>query len=176
MKKKALLFAGAVMILLQICCYFGLSPMEPKFYVNISKSQPLGLYRVVSVKPDSLHDGDLVIMQVPDNMKSLVAERNWLPKDYTLLKTVYALPGESYSITDQEITVNEQYVGRVLDKDSSGRPLPILRGSFIVQPGNFLPLATRVINSFDGRYFGEIPTNLVVAKVVPFILFPEGIL
>lgn len=112
-------------------------------------------------------------MKVPEDMKQYCYERGWMKKNEPLLKTVYALPGESYQITDNEIFVNNVKVGQVSKTDLKGLPLPQKKGEYIIAPGNFLPLATDKENSFDGRYFGDVSTELIISKVIPILLIPE---
>lgn len=172
-RRKLPLAIGGLLLLLILLTSTSFFPNRSIFYLNLTGSEPIGIYRVVP--PDTLQDGDMVVMHVPEPMHSYVYGRGWLPKGQSILKTVYAVPGETYSISDTEILVKGNYVGPIFAADRKGLPLPILRGSFIVQEDHFLPIASRMPNSFDGRYFGEVSTQLIIAKVVPLLLFPEGL-
>lgn len=141
-------------------------------YWNHTASEPIGLYLAVE---DVIQTGDKVIMRVPNDMKSYCYERGWMKENEMMLKTAYALAGETYQITDTEIFVNQKKVGEVAKTDLKGLPLPQRKGEYVIAPGNFLPLATHQSNSFDGRYYGDVPTDLIVTKVVPIILIPEGL-
>ena len=110
-------------------------------------------------------------MQVPVQARPYVYGRGWLPNGGLLLKNLQALPGDLVSITNDRIMINQQYYGPVFSKDSQGRPLPELRGLFRIQPGYFLPLATAVPDSFDGRYFGPVPLWLIMGEAKPVLLF-----
>src|SRR6266568_2136708 len=71
----------------------------PLIWINLSESEPLGLYQVQMFNGDLSH-GDLVIMNVPSGFERYVYDRGWLPKGWPLLKNVAALPGETYCINN----------------------------------------------------------------------------
>ena len=146
-------------------------PLNKVFYINTSKSEPLGLY---VVNNSNIKKGDLVILKVPENAKEYIYGREWLKQGKPLLKEIYALPGDSYEITDNYIKVNNSLIGLISDTDSSGKPLPKIRGTFIVQKDFFLALATKEKESFDGRYFGETHQNLIITKVKPILTIPRS--
>ena len=75
-------------------------PLNKVFYINTSKSEPLGLY---VVNNSNIKKGDLVILKVPENAKEYIYGREWLKQGKPLLKEIYALPGDSYEITDNYI-------------------------------------------------------------------------
>ena len=141
-------------------------------YWNHTASEPIGLYLAV---PDPVKAGDKIVMRVPEDMKPYCYERGWMKENETMLKTAYALAGETYQITDTEMFVNHIKVGQVAKTDQKGLPLPQKQGEYVIAPGNFLPLATYKSNSFDGRYYGDVSTDLIVTKVMPIILIPEGL-
>ena len=146
-------------------------------YLNLSASEPRGIYQLMpsdSNLPDCyLFRGELIIMKVPVQARPYVYGRYRLPDGGLLLKNIGALPGDLVSITNGRIMINQQYYGPVYSKDSQGRPLPEFRGSFRIRPGYFLPLATAVPNSFDGRYFGPVSLRLIVGEAVPVLLFKK---
>ena len=139
--------------------------IEPSFYVNRTPSLPLGIYRFVAFD-GNISRGDLVFLEVTEEARPYVYGRGWLPEGVLLLKQVGAVPGDHYNISDSDIRVNGDYVGPVFEEDRSGKPLPVLRGSYKVGDGYFLPVATNIPNSFDGRYFGTVPVNSVRGKAV----------
>lgn len=151
---------------------FKVIKMPALIYFNSSKSLPVGFYVKVPFETP-LKAGDLVIVKVPAEMHEYVYQRNWLKQDTPLLKIVYALPGDTYSINDEAVFVNGKYAGAIFTKDKSGLPLPRIRGVFTVEDGHFLPMAVRFPDSFDGRYFGQISQNLIIAKVKPLFIFPN---
>jgi conjugative transfer signal peptidase TraF len=151
---------------------------EPVFYLNLSSSEPIGLYWVVTTRAETarlrrgqLTQGDLVVLAPPPNAWPYVYGRGWLSRDSLLLKTVGALPGDQVDITDRAIYINQCYIGPIKERDRAGLPLPKLRGQIVIPAKHFLPLAVRIPNSFDGRYFGPVPTNLVKHVVRPVLVW-----
>lgn len=141
-------------------------------YLNLSDSEPWGIYRLTPFD-GHLFIGELVIMEVPVPARPYVYGRGWLPEDGLLLKSIGAMPGDQVMIASDGIRINQQYFGPVFKQDSQGKPLPELRGSFRIQPGYFLPLATAIPNSFDGRYFGPVPLRMILGKAKPILIFKK---
>ena len=145
-------------------------PLPKLLYLNTTASEPLGVY---VIEKSEIKKGDMVVFKVPPNAEDIIYGRNLLKKPGLMLKEVYALPGENYTITDKYIYVNGCRVGKVSEKDSKELPLPKLRGNFTVKKGYFLALATYRETSLDSRYFGEVSQELIVAKVTPIALLPK---
>lgn len=143
---------------------------QPRYYINLSPSEPRGLYKVEAFH-GSLQTGDMVIFDVPEQVRPYVYGRDWVPADRPLLKHVGAIPGDVFCVTDTAAYINGGYLGPVSMVDSKGRPMPVLRGSYQIEEGYFFPVATMQARSFDGRYFGAVPTNLIRNKVIPVITF-----
>jgi conjugative transfer signal peptidase TraF len=146
--------------------YFSLS----RLYINISDSVPLGLY--VKAGDQDIRRGDYVIFYLPENVASQVRGRQWFDEKISLLKIVAGLSGDTYAVIGGEYCVNGEFVGRVSINDNQGLPLPQLpTGQHKVKAGCFLPLATAA-NSFDSRYYGQVPLIQIKTKVMP--LFTIG--
>ena len=167
--KKPLYIAGTVVVCLIVMQTIN-TLTGPHFMLNLSSSEPLGIYRL---RPFSgtLRRGEMVWMKAPQKAGAFIYERGWLPHGWPLLKHVKAVPGDSYCITDTALTVNGAFVGPVTDRDRKGQPLPRIRGYFDVTEGHFLPVATNIANSFDGRYFGTVPASSIIAIATPVMIF-----
>ena len=63
---------------------------------------------------------------------------------------------------------NGRYIGQAYPQDQEGRPMPEIRGSFLVPEEEFLPIGTNP-RSFDGRYTGTVPLKNIKARVIPLI-------
>lgn len=157
----------AVLLVFVLLPLLTLTPLSHFLYFNWSGSEPVGVYRAVAAGPFAT--GDMVVMRVPEAAGAYAYGRGWLREGELLLKTVYALPGEAYSVTDSGVFTSHAAIQGMLIQDGTGQALPRLRGEFTVREEHFLPLATGGINSFDGRYFGDVPMELIVCKVVPVI-------
>ena len=125
----------------------------PLIYTNDTESAPRGVY---VVSPDQhLTYGDYVIVHAPVAIPDIK-----MPYDFRLLKRVAALPGDTYTVTDNVMATN----GKVYP--IYHRPwLPQLpHGTFSVPDGTMLFLNPPV-HSLDSRYFGPIASSRVERKV-----------
>jgi len=142
-----------------------------RFWVNLTESEPVGLYRLDGLNGITLEVGDMVIMSIPDRYRQYVYGRKWLPAGWPLLKHVGALPGDIYCARNSLFLVNGVLVGPVYLVDSAGLPLPQLQGCREVPEGHFLPIATGVKTSFDGRYMGPVPLSMIRGVARPLWVF-----
>lgn len=132
---------------------------------NASASAPVGLYVLRSARP--LRVGELVVVQAPEPLARFMAARRYLPLGVPLLKQVIALPGAKVCRFGDVILVNGQTVGFALVKDRLGRPLPVWQGCRAIPHDQVFLMNRTVRDSFDGRYFGLLSAELVVARAVP---------
>jgi conjugative transfer signal peptidase TraF len=137
--------------------------------INTTASEPYGLYRIRSRL--EYGRGTLVLFPVPASVESLVSQRGWLARGLPLLKGVGAVPGDRVCVSDDSVTVNGECVGPVFERDSEGRPLPVIRGCETVAPGHFWPLSRYTAKSFDGRYTGAQPLAAIIGEAVPIWTF-----
>ncbi|MDZ3836998.1 MAG: conjugative transfer signal peptidase TraF [Rhodospirillales bacterium] len=131
---------------------------------NASASAPIGLYRVLPGKPAS---GDLVLVRTPDSARQLAAERGYLPHDVPLVKRVAALDGDTVCAANDVISVNGRVVAERLAHDRLGRRLPSWSGCHLLDGGEAFLLMEGVADSFDGRYFGPVPTVAIIGRLAP---------
>jgi conjugative transfer signal peptidase TraF len=142
--------------------------MPQLFVRNITASVPLGFYLILPLS--ALEKGDYVSFAPPEEALNLALERQWAKQPSNFLKTIGAMPGDFYTLTDEAIYINGRYVGPVYNSDSHGRPMPKIRGTFVVQEGHFLPIATYRTRSYDGRYYGQVPLAAIRYKVYPVLI------
>jgi conjugative transfer signal peptidase TraF len=152
--------AGVVLTLLS----FPVGKLPKSYYLNLSPSVPLGVYRLTSL--GTLAVGDLVVFDPPEGTQPYIYGRGWLPNGWPLIKYVGALAGETFSIEGASFYINNKYKGTVYDRDDEGRTLPKITGYHTVEPGMFLPVSP-YSRSFDGRYFGTVPVNSIKGKASP---------
>lgn len=137
----------------------------PDLELNFSASAPRGLYQIVPI--EQWQRGTWIVLELPPETWNELGERSWLKPGTTLIKPIGALPGERVCATDSEITIEGKPIGSVAGADFEGLPLPQLRGCFTVPEDAILPLSSHSPRSFDGRYFGPIPKELVLGEAVP---------
>ena len=131
---------------------------------NASASAPIGLYRLLPGKPIR---GDLVLIRTPSSVRQLAAERGYLPQNVPLVKRVAALDGDIVCAADDVISVNGRVAAERLTRDRLGRPLPSWNGCHLLDDGEVFLLMEGVSDSFDGRYFEQIPTAAIIGRLVP---------
>lgn len=146
------------------CGRVALVASSTRLLVNLTPSEPRGLYRVVPRPASQYVRGMRVVLPVPGGFTSFVVERGWLAPGIPLVKEIGAVAGDRVCVGARQATVNDRIVGPVYADDSAGRALPALRGCFIVRPGEFLPVSTRIPNSFDGRYFGPQAVATIIGE------------
>ena len=158
-----LLSSGVFILLIALASVF--SPF-PVIIYNTTDSLPHGFYVVV---PREYRYGDLVVFRVPDDVRSLVRERQWLPDDGFLMKRVAALPGDRVCTAGGRFVIDESDYGLVLDKDSMGRPMPRFDFCGILEEGVVVALAGSG-KSFDSRYYGPLPLDAIIGVAFPVLL------
>ncbi len=142
-----------------------LGPSVPSFVWNASASAPLGLYRVEQTK--GLRKGDLVLAWPPESARRLANNRGYLPESVPLTKRIAAMAGDTVCGRHSLLLINGWVAAIQLPADPQGRPLPPWTGCRVLGADEVLLLMAEVSHSFDGRYFGPIPTSSVLGKLVP---------
>jgi len=130
------------------------------FVVNTSPSMPSGVYWITRDAP--MERGSVVLFAPPDGVRALIYGRGWLPAGMPLLKSVGGLAGDTYCVCDDRFVVDGDDVGPVFPRDSQGLPVPQLVGCRRVGADEFLPVASALDRSFDGRYFGAVSVRNVL--------------
>lgn len=139
--------------------------MPTLFLWNASPSVPIGLYRLQSI--DHLGPRDLVAVTAPDLIAAFIADRGYLPPGIPLLKHVAGLPGQIVCRFDRSITVDGISRGEAQQTDSHGHQMPVWQGCRRIKSDEVFLMNPDAENSFDGRYFGPIPRNALLAEAIP---------
>jgi conjugative transfer signal peptidase TraF len=137
----------------------------PRLVYNGSASAPLGFYRLLPTA--SVARGDLVLAHLPQPAARLAAGRRYLPPSVPVVKRVAALAGDLVCAESGIVTINNRVAARVLRADVEGRLLPAWQGCRPLDPGEVFLLMADVPASFDGRYFGPIPSTAIIGRLVP---------
>lgn len=139
---------------------------------NHTHSFPLGVYWAIPKLPER---GDLVIFDPPDTpLFRMALGRGYIGnggyRTYErMLKRLVAVGGDAVTVDDAGVTVNGRLENsKPLPVDEGGRPMPVLRlKDYRLQPGEVLLMSDYSPVSFDGRYFGPIPTSQIQSVVRP---------
>ncbi len=132
---------------------------------NASASVPVGLYLV---EPrGEIARGSLAVARLPLAVRSLSDRRGYVPARVPIIKRVAALPGDYVCARGAVLLVG----GRAVDRqrrDSVGRRLPWWDGCGRLARG--VLLLGEHPESFDGRYFGPVSSDLILGKATPLWL------
>jgi len=138
-------------------------PPRPVLFYNPSESAKVGWYRL---KPDeSVVLGSQVAAFAPDWARKLADERGYLPYDYPLIKTVWAVQGDEVCYHTQSVSVPKRSDIPVLGRDVLGRDMPQKSGCLVLGPGEVILLSPDVQTGFDSRYFGPISRENILGVV-----------
>jgi len=138
--------------------------------VNTSPSMPSGLYWIArGVAP--VQRGSVALFAPPDDVRALIYGRGWLPDGTPLLKTVGGVAGDTYCVHDGRFVVADTDIGPVFSLDSQGRTIPQISGCRRVGDDEFLPVASTLDRSFDGRYMGAVSVHRVLGVGRALITF-----
>lgn len=143
---------------------------RPSLVWNASASAPTGLY---AVRP--MHHavrGVLAVIRPPMALARFAAERRYLPLGVPLIKPVAATAGHTVCRSGPIITIDARSVGRALSRDGQGRPLPSWQGCRVLGAGELFVMNSAIRDSFDGRYFGPLPTSSVIGRARPLWTWP----
>lgn len=163
-KYKHKLFLRRVLIL---GIFSGLLILGSNFFtINLTPSLPRGIYFMRNYK--TLNKGDIVLFEVPEQAKV----KNYIPRFCkAMLKEIGALENDKVEIKEDSLYINGSLYGKIQKADSEGYKFPELTVEELQpQKGEFLPLAPHE-KSWDGRYWGTLPLNIIEKKaklVYPF--------
>jgi len=137
----------------------------PFLVFNATASAPVGFYRVLALLP--LRRGDLVLVRTPVSVRTLAAERRYVPLTVPLVKRVAALSGTTVCADGHKVIVDGRHVADRLSVDRQGRPLPAWSGCRLLGADEIFLLMEDVPDSFDSRYFGPVPVEAAIGRLSP---------
>lgn len=87
-------------------------------------------------------------------------------------KYVQALEGDTITIKNAEVYVNNRYIekSKILKQDRLGNALTGELQAKTLAKGEFLVMNNKE-NSFDSRYFGVIKKEQILSKICPLLVF-----
>ncbi|MGL5779513.1 signal peptidase I [Cetobacterium sp.] len=134
------------------------------FVLNLSPSMQKGIYLLKEI--DELKKGDVVVLNIPSNIKEILYSRGYLPKNIkTLLKEVVAVEGDKVHVTYNKLYINGEFKGEIAEVDPKGRALVSYVKDGVLKSGEVFLLG-KGKNSFDSRYFGAVEKNEILKKTI----------
>ena len=138
-------------------------PPKPILFYNPSYSAQVGWYRLQPDEPVTL--GAQVAAYAPEWARQLADERGYLPYDYPLIKTVWAVHGDKVCYNTQSVSVPKRPDIPVLGQDVLGRDMPQKSGCIVLKSGEYLLISPDVQTGFDSRYFGPVRSENILGVV-----------
>jgi conjugative transfer signal peptidase TraF len=146
------------------------------YRINLTASEPLGLWRVLPVR-HPISAGDLVFICPPDNASMRAArERGYLhsgPCDggfAPLIKTVIAVAGQTVEV-DHEVRVDGRLIAHSAISKADGRGRLLLPYAGGTMPEDFVFVHSSFFASYDSRYFGPIPASGILGLAQEVLTF-----
>jgi len=146
--------------------------MPTRLIWNATASAPIGFYTVVPT--ERIDVPELVAVMPPEPLARFMVERGYIGRGVPLLKRVVGLSGQRVCRIGRTITVDGVEMGEALERDRSGRNLPVWRGCRVIGNDEIFLMNWEVRDSLDGRYFGPIPASSVIGRAIPLWTNEEG--
>lgn len=170
MKRRCwmLRLAGAAIgsaTLVAVCLIGTKLPAQLGYCLNITPSEPVGIYRRVSGRAER---GALVLLNQPHDSASSILER-YLPANIPLIKRIAAIPSDvvetsAYGVRVEGILWPDS---SPLTHDQEGRSLqPYPFGTYRVPAGQVWVMSNHP-RGLDSRYFGPVTQSSVISRLVP---------
>ncbi len=138
-------------------------PPKPVLLYNPSYSAKVGWYKLSTNEPPIL--GSQVAAYAPEWARILADVRGYLPYDYPLIKTVWAVEGDEVCYRKSSVSVPTRPDIAVQLRDALGRDMPVKSGCLILKAGQYMLLSPDVQTGFDSRYFGPVGLENIVGQV-----------
>ncbi len=159
---KALMSIAAMLLILASSIEIAFPP-KPVLLYNPSESAPVGWYRL---RPkDTLKNDIIVAAYAPETARRLADERHYLPYNYPLIKTIWAMPGAYICIQNMRVRVPNRPDIYQLTQDGLGRDMPKLSGCFTLGNDEYFLISKDVQTGFDSRYFGPVSKENILGRV-----------
>jgi conjugative transfer signal peptidase TraF len=138
---------------------------SPHYIWNLTPSVANGLYAVQP--PGLLRVAALVVARPPEPLATLLDRGGYLPRGVPLLKRIFALSGQTVCRTGTIITVDGIAASPARERDGRGKLLPNWQGCHVIAADEVFLMNWNHPDSLDGRYFGPLPRDAVVARAIP---------
>ena len=138
-------------------------PPKPVLLYNPTISAKVGWYKLLTNEPPKM--GAQVAAYAPEWARILADERGYLPYDYPLIKTVWAVHGDKVCYNNSSVSVPKYPDIPLLGQDVLGRDMPVRSGCIVLEAGQYMLLSPDVQTGFDSRYFGPVGIENILGHV-----------
>ncbi len=167
--KMILVYLSVSILLILVTRHVQKQP--PSLLYNPTDSARVGWYKIV--KTEHYKIGDIVAAYLPKDAGFLAAERGYLPSGLPVIKTVAAIAGDEFCISEAQLTFEDGSSLPILPFDDQGRALPTMsEGCVVISEGHILVISDETDRSFDSRYFGAVGTSKVLGLAKYLGRFP----
>jgi signal peptidase I len=129
----------------------GLANSFAGLVINLTNSEATGIYLRIPGKPER---GGMVALR-------------------PLMKHVVAVPGDVVTVTQQGTYINGQLIPHSTIPATAKGYQPFPFGAYTLQPGQYWLLGTSP-DSWDSRYIGPVPIDLIESSVEPVLTTGNG--
>lgn len=168
-KEKKLIIATLNLIII-----FKFFTLISGFSVNMSSSIPRGLYLLYPKL--NIEKGDIINFKIPDSIKVISLERNYLSKEITTLtKYVVATENDIVQRKNNKLFINNHLRGNISLTDKKNRVLVSLLKEdekITLKKDEYFVLGI-VENSLDSRYYGIIKEKDIEKKAILILKFKQ---
>jgi len=134
-----MLFKAAIGLIITLAIVISarqiIAPPQPRLLYNPSQSAAVGWYRVQPNLP--IARGSQVAAYAPERARRFADVRGYLPYDYPLIKTVWAVEGEEVCYHNQSVSVPKRPDIPLLGQDALGRVMPQMSGCIVLKSVDF---------------------------------------
>lgn len=138
-------------------------PPRPVILYNPSPSAKVGFYKLNKDQPPKT--GVQVAAYAPEWARRMADERGYLPYEYPLIKSVMAVQGDEICYHKSGVRVPNGAVIPILERDRSGREMPVKSGCIVLKSGEYFIASPDVQAGFDSRYFGPVTLDQILGQV-----------
>jgi conjugative transfer signal peptidase TraF len=159
-------------IAITVCAFGGWFPRELGYCLNITPSEPVGIYELV---PGGITRGGLVLLKQPQDSAASILHR-YIPTNLPLIKRVAAIHGDVVRVSTHGVYVNGVRWPRSvpLDHDGEGRTLrPYPFGDYRVAAGEVWVMSNHP-RGLDSRYFGPVAAASVISRLEPLLTWTSA--
>ena len=138
-------------------------PPKTRIFYNPSPSAAIGWYKLRRDLP-VIRDAK-VAAYAPEWARKLADERQYLPYDYPLIKSVVAAHGDVICYHESWVSVPKSPDIPLRSQDSLGRDMPVQSGCHVLQLDEYFIASPDVQDGFDSRYFGPVKIDQLLGVV-----------